>query len=134
MVNKDFEGHTPGPYAIEPCCGALHHQNYLLVSKDGPIGRIYQREDAVFLAAAPDLLAERDRLRAEVAELRKVNTELIDAASLAARRHSDICATVLWPRRDYSCDCAVCALSVAIARAEKEPENFPSADEHRKPR
>lgn len=88
--DKDFEGHTPGPWLTRP---AQTKDGGATVIESAPntanIGFVWGIEDdepkanARLIAAAPDLLAERNELRAENERLTR---ELAEAE--AACRHA----------------------------------------------
>ncbi len=66
----EFEGHTPGPWTVKQARddgGGWH-----ICAGDIIVARIFwdgEKENADLMAAAPGLLAERNQLRAAVAEL-----------------------------------------------------------------
>jgi hypothetical protein len=69
-----YEGHTPGPWKV---CSRRHISGYWEVdvfTEDGQVCIVgnMPESNAALIAAAPDLLVERDKLKA-------INAELVDA-------------------------------------------------------
>lgn len=81
---ESIRGFTPGPWQCKPISDRLlnHHRGYEI---RGPETETYIRDvredeidaNARLIAAAPDLLAERDHLRRESSELRRQEGELL---------------------------------------------------------
>ena len=73
-----FEGHTPGGWRV----GDARHTVFAPPCGLPPkmIAQRVSPRDAALIAAAPDLLAEVERLRAEVEELKETRATLMGAA------------------------------------------------------
>ena len=73
-----FAGHTPGPMTVYTCYGSRHGVGYEYFearNDSGLVGEFSTMADAELFSAAPELLAENKRLRAEI--------ELHEAAAAA---------------------------------------------------
>ena len=94
-MSDEFKGHTPGPWRVEPrqahgtrvtaiapvaWCGTN-----MSVGANGcqSISEKQAYANARLIAAAPDLLAERDALRARVAELEAEHDQLVKSINRA---------------------------------------------------
>lgn len=106
MNTEEFKGHTPGPWSVHIDQG----QTVRVVSDDKskyhrliPVCTPYSLDqnpemmpaNAALIAAAPDLLAENERLRAAIAEIKAT---LYDESRLPAYRMfrvDDICDKLL---------------------------------------
>ena len=109
-MSVEFEGHTPGPWEVMGA-GPMNYPyairaSHVPLDKPGAIRDITRwgaismpsssegRANAALIAAAPSLLAENQRLRAQVAGLREALEHLEDAASCVAATFGHI-------REDY---------------------------------
>lgn len=70
-MSAKFDGHTRGPWYVNYRGPGYGYGVYA----DGSNSLLCGRIDAALMAAAPELLAENERLRARVAELEAAITE-----------------------------------------------------------
>lgn len=99
--DDDFAGHSKAPWHYSPthygkafAIGAADGDNVALVYGPEENGSDFFRANARLIASAPSLLAENQRLRAQVAGLREALEHLEDAASCVAATFGHI-------REDY---------------------------------
>ena len=86
-MKDEKQKHTPGPWTIEKFKTS---DSYDIKSDDGDVATAWQDVDnqlnaeanALLISQAPDLLAERDRLRAENDRLIKLLREKVDPLNI----------------------------------------------------
>ena len=85
--------HTPGPWHVNAIRAnrivgdetEVEFDKLQIHGANCTIATVYHRQDARLIASAPDLLAERDRLRALNAELLATMQEIADTVALAIK-------------------------------------------------
>ena len=88
---EQFEGHTEGPWKV-----GMHNGKYCIRRKGYMVADSIKQEDADFLAAAPDLLAEVKRLQKRLASINYTVREIIDSCRRMEPHDINNCDVCTW--------------------------------------